>query len=90
MFSFINFAPGSREWQQQQQKQAIMAQIMGQDAPAPNSVGQGAMQGLNSVMHGFALRNHNRGPFPDAPGGMKPGFAQGLMNFFGRGGGELF
>lgn len=39
MFSFINFAPGSREWQQQQQKQAIMAQIMGQDAPAPNSVG---------------------------------------------------
>lgn len=71
-------------------KQAIIQQITGQGAPNPTSAGQGAMQGLNSVLGGFALRNHNRGPFPDAPGGARPGFAQGLMNFFGKGGGGLY
>lgn len=87
MQSFINFAPGSKEYDAQQRKQALMAQIMGQGAPAPQSAGQGAAQGLNSVMGGFALRNQKQGAFPAAPGGAKPNFMQGLMNFFGGSGG---
>jgi hypothetical protein len=71
-------------------KQALIAQIMGQGAPAPQTPGQGAAQGMSAVMNGFALRNQNRGAFPDAPGGAKPSFSQGLMNFFGLGGGGLY
>jgi hypothetical protein len=71
-------------------KQALIAQIMGQGAPAPQTAGQGAAQGLNSVMGGFALRNQKQGAFPVAPGGAKPSFSQGLMNFFGLGGGGLY
>lgn len=73
-----------------QRKQAIIAKIMGQGAPAPQDAATGAMQGLNSMFGGFQLRNQNRGAFPDAPGGAKPNFAQGLMNFFGGGSGGLF
>lgn len=71
-------------------KQAIIAQITGQGQAAPQTVGQGIGQGMNSLMGGFALRNHNQGAFPDAPGGIKPSFGQGLMNFFGFGGGGLY
>lgn len=85
-----NFIFNGPQNSRDQRKQAIIAQISGQGAPAPTSMGQGALQGLNSIAGGFALRNHNRGPFPDAPGGAKPSMLQGLMNFFGRGGGGLF
>lgn len=71
-------------------KQAIIAQIMGTGQAAPTSVGQGAIQAASSIAGGFALRNHNRGPFPDAPGGAQPRLAQGLMNFFGRSNGGLY
>lgn len=71
-------------------KQMLMRQIMGQGAPNPTSAGQGMMNGLNSIAGGLAMRNHNRGPFPGAPGGGKPNFMQGLMNFFGKGGGGLY
>lgn len=84
MPSFFFNNPSSRDLQ----KQAIIQQITGQGTP--QSYGRGVAQGINSIAGGFALRNHNRGPFPDAPGGAKPGFAQGLMNFFGAGGGGLF
>jgi hypothetical protein len=70
-----------------QRKQAIIQQIMGQGAPAPQNVGQGVGQGLNSLMGGFALQKHNQGAFPTAPGGKKPGFMSGLMNMFGNNGG---
>lgn len=73
-----------------QRKQAIIQQIMGQGAPQPTNIGQGIGRGVNSLMGGLALRNHNRGPFPDAPGGAKPNPLQGLMNFFGKGGGGLY
>ena len=71
-------------------KQAIIQQITGQGAPAPGGPAQGAVQGLNSLMGGFALRNHNRGQFPDAPGGGQPNCMQGLMNFFGGSRGGLY
>lgn len=71
-------------------RQMLIRQIMGQGAPNPTTRTQGMMNGLNSLMSGFALRAHDRGPFPQAPGGAKPNFLQGLMNFFGRGGGGLY
>lgn len=70
-------------------RQMLMRQIMGQGAPQPTNQTQGLMQGLNSIAGGFGMRNHNRGQFPGAPGG-KPNFMQGLMNFFGKGGGGLY
>lgn len=86
MQPFIFNATGNEK---DQRKQAIIAQIMGQGAPNPTSAGQGMAQGLSSVIGGLAMRNHNRGAFPAAPGGAKPSFQQGLMNFFGMGGGGL-
>lgn len=71
-------------------KQAIIAQIMGQGAPAPQSPGQGAAQGLNSIMGGLALRKQNQGAFPTVPGGTAPSFGQGLMNLFGLTHGGLY
>lgn len=71
-------------------RQMLIRMITQQGAPNPTNQTQGLMNGLNSVMGGLALRNHNRGPFPDAPGGAKPNFMQGLMNFFGKGGGGLY
>lgn len=71
-------------------KQAIIQQITGEGAPAPTSVGQGAVQAANSILNGFALRQHNRGPFPDMPGGGKPRFLAGLANMFGGGRGGLY
>lgn len=70
---------------QDARKQALIQQIMGQGAP--QSTGQGAMQGLQSMLGGLQLRQHNKGPFPQAPGGATPSFATGLMNMFGKGGG---
>lgn len=87
MQPFIFNAPQSKN---DPRRQAIIAQIMGQGQAVPQTVGQGIGQGVNSLMGGFALRNHNRGPFPDAPGGAQPNMMQGLMNFFGRGGGGLY
>lgn len=84
------FIFNSQQNPRDQRKQAIISQIMGQGAPQPMNAGQGAMNGLNSVMGGFALRNHKQGAFPTAPGGGQPGIMQGLMNFFGRGGGGLY
>lgn len=83
MMNRSNYQPTDRDLR----KQALMQQIMGQGAPSPTSPGQGMMQGLNSIAGGLGMRAHNRGPFPDAPGGAKPNFMQGLMNFFGKGGG---
>lgn len=71
-------------------RQMLMRLITQQGAPNPTTQTQGLMNGLNSIAGGFAMRNHNRGPFPAAPGGAKPNFMQGLMNFFGKGGGGLY
>lgn len=84
MNPFIFNAPSN---DQDRRKQAIIAQITGQGQPAPMNAGQGAVQGANSLLGGFQMRQHNRGPFPDMPGGGAPNPMQGLMNFFGRGGG---
>jgi hypothetical protein len=85
-----NFIFNSPHGAHDQRKQAIIAMMTGQGAPSPTTMGQGAMQGASSIAGGLALRNHNRGPFPDAPGEARPSFMQGLMNFFGRGGGGLY
>jgi hypothetical protein len=70
-----------------QRKQAIIQQIMGNGAPAPSNMGQGMAHGANSLMAGLALRKHNQGAFPAAPGGGKANFLTGLMNMFGNNGG---
>jgi hypothetical protein len=90
MNPFIFNAPNGKSGSQDQRKQALIAQIMGQGAPNPTTTTQGAMNGLNSIMGGFALRNQNEGAFPAAPSGGKPSFGQGLMNFFGAGGGGIY
>lgn len=87
MQPFIFSAPSDPR---EARKQALIAQITGHGAPAPQSTAQGVVQGLGSIVDGFALRNLNRGPFPDAPGGAQPGFFQGLANFFRRDTGGLY
>lgn len=84
MQPFIFNAPMN---ERDQRKKAIIAQIMGNGAPTPTSGAQGAVQGLNSIMGGLALRKQNQGFFPEAPGGGKPSFMTGLMNMFGNNGG---
>lgn len=81
-----NFIFNAQQPGRDQQRQAIISQIMGHGAQ-PQGVAQGAVQGLNSMMGGLALRKHDQGPFPSAPGGGRANPMQGLMNFFGRGGG---
>lgn len=70
-----------------QRKRALMAQILGPQMqapqPAPQNTAQGVVQGLGSIADGFAQRYAAKGPFPDAPGGAKPSFLQGLSNVFG-------
>lgn len=68
-------------------KQALISQIMGYGAPAPNAPLMGATQGFNSILAGIGLRRQNMGPFPDMPGGGQPNFVQNLRNIFGRPGG---
>lgn len=84
------FYTDQQDQQREATKQAFIRQITGQGQGAPQNYGQGMAQGINSIAGGLALRNHNRGPFPEAPGGAKPGLAQGLMNFFGKGSGGLY
>lgn len=84
MQPFIFNAPTSGK---DQRKQALIHQIMGQGAPAPQSMGQGMAQGANSLMAGLALSKEKQGLFPTAPGGQKPNFMTGLMNMFGNNGG---
>lgn len=88
MQSFINFPVGSPEYRQQQMKQQIMAGIMGGGQSATPA--QGMASGFGSIMNGLALRKMNTGAFPDAPGGAKPSFPVGLMNFFGIQKGGLY
>lgn len=73
--------------QRNMRKEAIMQQIMGTGSPQAVSPGQGAVQGLNSVLGGLAMRQHNQGAFPEMPGGGQPGFAQAFRNLFGSNGG---
>lgn len=80
MQSFIFNQP--RHTDRDLRKEAIIQQITGHGQPAPTNPTQGAIQGLTSLMGGFALRNHNQGPFPQAPEGGQIKPLQGLMNFF--------
>lgn len=83
MKPFIFNAPSSN---QDQRKQAIISMITGGGAQ-PTTAGQGMTQGLSSMMGGLMLRQHNKGAFPAAPGGQKPGLATGIRNLFGNNGG---
>lgn len=70
-----------------QSREALVQKVAGGGQPAPQTAAQGAIQGATSIVNGLALRQHDRGPFPEMPGGGQPGFFQGLANMFGRGGG---
>jgi len=89
MQGFIFNSP-QRATDRDRRREAIIQQIMGQGAPAPATATQGAMQGLGSLMAGFALRNHDLGPFPQAPAGGQISPFQGLINFFGGPRGGLY
>lgn len=69
-----------------QYRQAIIQKLMGGMGNASNPA-SGMMSGIGSIFGGLMAHKQNQGQFPAAPGGAKPNFATGLMNFFGRGGG---
>lgn len=75
---------------QNARREAIMQRVAQTGAPTPQTVGDGVGQALSSLGAGLELRQHNRGPFPEMPGGGRPGVFRGLANMFNISTGGLY
>ncbi len=80
----LSFAFNGNEPDAMRKRRAVADAMMGQGVPQATDVGSG----LAALGNALAYRQQQRGPFPDATGGVQAGIGARIGNFLGlnRGG----